>query len=185
MTPISQRVSSPLTLQGGFTLIELLIVTTLSIMLMLTAAALFTTFLISNNRTDSNQAIKAEGEYAIGQMEFLLRNALELLPNSFDQTCTSGMTEITFKSVDDGITTLVQEDDANGVARIASNSAQFLTSDSVELVAGPTFDCVESPDKVQQYITISFTLQKNATSFGAEEMDVQQTFTAGVNLRTF
>ena len=169
---------------AGFTLIELLIVTTLSIMLMLGAAALFTTFLIGNNRTDSNRIIKAEGEYALGQMEFLLRNAVELVPNSFNETCTTGMTEISFKSIDDGTTTLLNEEDQNGVARIASNSANFITSESVELVSGPTFDCVESPDKIQQYITISFTLQRAAVSF-SEDVDVQQTFTTGVNLRTF
>ncbi|HEX7017377.1 MAG TPA: type II secretion system protein [Patescibacteria group bacterium] len=172
-------------MKNGFTLIELLIVTTLSIMLMLTAAALFTTFLISNNRTDSSQLVKSNGEYALGQMEFLLRNAIELLPNSQAETCTAGMTEITFRSVDDGTTTLFQEEDQNGIARIASNSGQFITSESVELVSGLTFDCVESPDKVQQYITISFTLQKAATSFGNDEVDVQQTFTTGVNIRTF
>lgn len=171
--------------QSGFTLIELLIVTTLSIMLMLGAAALFTTFLIGNNRATTSETLKTDGEYAMSQMEFLLRNAVELLPNSLNQTCQSGMDEISFKSIDDGTTTFFAEDDDNGITRIASNSGQFLTSDSVTLTAGPTFHCVESPDRVQQYITISFTLRKAATSFGATETGVEETFTSGVNLRTF
>lgn len=172
-------------IKNGFTLIELLIVTTLSIMLMLGAAALFTTFLVSNNRTTTSEVLKSDGEYALSQMEFLLRNAVELLPNSLNETCTTGMTEITFKSIDDGTTTLLAEDDSDGIARIASNSGQFITSSSVDLVAGPTFDCVESPDRVQQYITISFTLRKAVSSFGASENQVQETFMTGVNLRTF
>lgn len=171
-------------MKNGFTLIELLIVTTLSIMLMLTAGAMFTTLLLSNNRTDVNQTIKGEGEYALAQIEFLLRNAIEIRA-----TCTNGMTEITFRGADEGITTLRSQLDQNSVPRIASISAQTsavaqLTSDSVQLVSGPTFDCVETNDKTQQYVTVSFTLQRAATTFGATPANLQQTFTTGVNLRS-
>lgn len=180
---MKQKFLTVLSHQRGFTLIELLIVTTLSIMLMLTAGALFTTILLSSNRTDVNQTIKAEGEYALAQMEYLLRNAIEIRPNSLGQTCTAGMTEITFRGVDEGVTTLTGVQDAQGVPRIASNSAQ-LTSDSVELVSGPVFDCTQTNDLTQQYVTVSFTLSRPATTFGATPTEIQQTFTTGVNLRS-
>lgn len=170
-------------MKNGFTLIELLIVTTLSIMLMLTAGALFTTILLSNNRTDVNQTIKAEGEYALAQMEFLLRNAIGLQPNSLGQTCTAGMSEITFRGADEGVTTLSRETDGQNVARIASNSAR-LTTGTVELTNGPTFDCVQTSDQTRQYVTITFTLRRAATSFGATPTTIEQTFTAGVNVRS-
>ena len=164
----------------GFTLIELLIVVSLSIMLMLTASSLFLTFLVGNTRTTGSQLVKNEGRYAIQQLEFLLRNATELLPNSDDETCQAGMAELRFKSFDSGITTIFAENN-----KIASNSGVYLTSESVELTNGPVFDCAMSDDKVSQFITVSFTLRKG-TNDQANTRDVaEETFRSSINIRTY
>lgn len=169
---------------SGFTLIELLVVVTLSIVLMLAASAIFMTFLISNTKTSTNQLVKSEGDFALSQMEFLLRNALELLPNINGDTCTANMSEIVLKSNDNGITTLFTETD-NGAAKIASNSGVYLTSGSIELSSEPVFNCIQSADKLSNYVNISFTLRKGTPGIDQARDIVEETFTTGVNLRSF
>src|SRR3989339_275480 len=86
----------------GFTFVELLVVITLMVMLMLTAASMFFTTLIGTGKTNSNFQVKEEGDYAISQMEFLLRNAVAV----DSATCAPGGSEITFTNYDNGLTTL-------------------------------------------------------------------------------
>lgn|GEM_PF-424243 len=165
---------------SGFTLIELLIVVTLSIMLMLTASTVFLTFLAGNSRSTNNQLVKNEGKYALQQIEFLLRNTTELLPNTQSQTCQAGMSEIKFKSFDNGITTLMAENN-----KIASNSGVYLTSQSVNLVSGPVFDCAQSDDKVSQFITVTFTLRKTGNDEADQREISEETFSSSINVRTY
>lgn len=173
--------------RSGFTLIEVMIVVSLSVLLMLTASSLFMTFLIGNTKTTTTQLVKAEGEYALNQMEFLLRNAVELLPNTDDETCVTDMEDIRFKSYDNGITTLMRETDPtdSNKAKIASNSGVYLTSGAVELVSGPLFDCSQTPDGLSQYITIAFQLRKGTPGIDQPRDIVVQDFLTSVNLRSF
>lgn len=172
--------------QSGFTLIELLVVVSLSVMLMLAASALFFMFLIGNTKAGTEQRVKSEGEYALEQISFLLRNALELKDNSLGQKCELDMTEITFISLDGGQTTLLMETDpADDKNKIASNSGKYLTSGAVDLISGPEFDCVESTDGVSQHITTTFILRKGTPGIDEPRDIVQETFTAGVNVRGF
>lgn len=177
----------PAASQTGFTLIEVLIVVSLSVLLMLAASSLFMTFLIGNTKTTTMQLVKAEGEYALSQMEFLLRNAIQLLPNSEDDVCVPNMDEIRFKSIDDGITTLTREIDSSDGNRpkIASNSGIYLTSGAVDLVAGPVFNCSQTSDGLSQYITITFQLRKGTPGIDQARDIVTQDFSAGVNLRSY
>lgn len=172
--------------QAGFTLVELLVVVSLSIMLMLSATALFLTFLVGNTKTNSTQLVKNEGQQAISQIEFLLRNAVELEENNSGYFCNTDMSEIAFKSIDGGITRIfVEEDPSDGKSKIASNSGVYLTSGAVEITAGPTFDCVEDLDRASQYITVSFTLRRGTPSLDSASEIVEETFTTGANLRSF
>jgi prepilin-type N-terminal cleavage/methylation domain-containing protein len=176
----------PSSTQLGFTLIELLVVVSLSVMLMLAASALFFMFLIGNTKAGSEQRVKAEGEYALSQMSFLLRNALELKANSLGQKCELDMSEIAFISLDGGQTNLFAEvDSADSNNKIASNSGKYLTSGAVELLSGPEFDCVESDDGVSQFITITFMLRKGTPGVDEPRDIIQEEFSTGVNVRTF
>lgn len=169
--------------KAGFTLIELLIVVSLSIMLMLGASTMFMAVLISNTKLSSSHLVKSEGTFALNQMEFLLRNAVELVPNGSGETCAEDMDVIGLVSSDGQITYLFAEED-DGFYKIASRSGRYLTSEAVELVDGPTFDCTEAIGGASQYITISFTLRKGTPGVDKPRDIVEQTFTSSVTLRS-
>jgi prepilin-type N-terminal cleavage/methylation domain-containing protein len=168
----------------GFTLLELLIVVSLTVVLMLGASALFLTFLVSNTKGNALQRVNEEGEYAISQMEFLIRNAIEILPNSADQTCEANMDEFVIRSVDTGTTTFFAET-VDGTTKIASNSGIYLTSGAAELVAGPEFDCSTTENGGTQHVTVQFTLRKGTPGIDQDKEIVEQSFQTGVTVRSF
>jgi len=175
---------------SGFTLIEVLVVVSLTVMLLLTASTLFMTFLISNTKTSSNILIKNEGNYANAQIEFLIRNAVDILPNSDDQICAAGMDELVLKSIDGGITTITAVDDISdsSASKIASSSGtvdRFLTSSSITLLSGPTFNCTQTADQASPYITTTFTLQKGTPGVDLDRDVSQQSFGSSVSIRNF
>ena len=168
----------------GITLIEMLIVVTLTVLLTTAATAMLFSTIISGGQSNSLSIVKTNGDYALSQMEFLLRNAISLEPNGSGQTCASGMSEIRLRSRDEAITALFREND-NGVDKIASNSGKYLTSDSVRLVSGPTFDCAQSEDNAVQNVNISFTLGKGISGQDRVSEVIQQDFKTSVTLRKF
>lgn len=169
---------------AGFSLIELLTVITLTVMLLLTASVLFMTFLTGNSKIDSAQLVKQEGQYALSQMEFLLRNALELLPNESNNECASNMSQIKFKSLDGGVTTLLTETDGES-EKIASNSGVYLTSDAVTISSPLTFNCTQANDERYPHITITFTLRKGTPGVNPDRDIVEETFSTSTTLRSF
>jgi prepilin-type N-terminal cleavage/methylation domain-containing protein len=175
---------------AGFTLIEILVVVTLSVMLLLTASTLFMTFLMGSSKTNVLSIVKTEGEYAQNQMEFLLRNAVDLLPNTAGDTCTGNMDEVVIKSIDGGITTLRAQDDESDsnntkIASISGSTNRFMTSSSVELTSGPIFNCVQATDGTSPYITFTFTLQRGNPNIDEPQDMAAQTFSSSVGIRNF
>lgn len=172
-------------MKNGFTLIEILMVTTLSIILMLGAASLFITFLLGNSKVQSSQLVRSEGEHALAQMEFLLRNSVEIVTNPSGAVCDMGMDAITFNSIDGGQTTLMMEPDSsdNNVVKIASNSGIYLTSDSVDISQDLTFNCSESQDHQRRYVEIVFSLRKGTPGVDLTRDIVEQEFRTGVAIR--
>ena len=187
---------------AGFTLIELLVVAALSVIIIVGASSLFYTALISNSTKDTLTAVKQEGDFALGQMEFLLRNAVSLeskTPGSALPICDKNMSSITFRERDERITTLGFVEDSDHITRIASSSASvsgdpkisYLTSSAVQLIdpinhgnATTLFDC-ELTSSAGAYISIHFTLNKANTGFGADTSNETQSFNTSVNLRSF
>lgn len=167
--------------QSGFTLIELIIVVTLSIMLLLAASSLFMTMLIGNTKTSSSQLLKSEGTAAMNQIEFLVRNAVDV------QNCQASSDTLTIKSLDGGLTTFgAVEDQTDSQFKIASNSAAFLTSGSVELVNDRiNFTCAESADGFSHYVTVNFSLRKGTPGIDEARDIVTETFQSSINLRSF
>ncbi len=188
LLPEQLHVSKP---KLGFTLIELLVVTSLTVMLMLTATSVFLTFFISEAQTEVIGDITDEGDYAISQMEFLLRNAVELVPNVAGNVCHAGMTQLRLKSFDNEITTLGRRTDSNGDAFIASNSAR-LTSDNVTLSdpadiplnGNPVFRCRQSEDKTVTSVETIFYLEKPAANFQDGSQINRERFNTTVTIRT-
>jgi prepilin-type N-terminal cleavage/methylation domain-containing protein len=178
------------TAQRGFTLIELLVVISVSVILGIAAAGLFFTTLIGNTKKEVLTRVKDEGDYAINQMEFLLRNAIALVPDPefpLSPVCEQAMQRISFRSIDEGITTLYTYED-NNVKKIASKSAKavnpvFLSSDSVSL-SGLTFHCEQSSTNFGSYVTITFAMQKDSPDTN-RPTPVREDFTTSVNIRSF
>lgn len=169
-------IKSPQQLQkNGFTLIELLITTALSALLLLGISSLFMTFLLGNAKTNTKKTINQEGSFALGQMEFLIRNSQYIDETS--NPCTGGMSSITIVSLDGGSTTFaaVADTSDNNSIKLASNSA-FLTSGAVTISSNPTFDCSGAVGNRQ--VGITFGLEK-ITPDGT----VTQQFNSSVSLR--
>lgn len=175
----------PSSSQAGFTLIEILIVVTISVMLLLTASSLFLTLLIGSTKTNSSTLIKQQGNVAMQQIDFLLRNAVDLQPNTSGQTCDPTMTEVLLKSFDGGTTRLRVLQDTDGKYKIASNSS-FLTSGAVDIVGNAlNVSCTQATDFSGRYLTVSFTLRKGTPSIDQARDIVEETFGSSVNLRSF
>jgi prepilin-type N-terminal cleavage/methylation domain-containing protein len=143
--------------QTGFTLVELLIVVSLAVLLMLAASSIFMTFLLGGAKTNIEQNIKSEGEFAMSRMELMLRNAKKLT-----SACEEGMANISFESFDNLETTFEVADE-----KIASSSSQlgnyYLTSDENTILDSNSlnFDCY-SGDNNAKYINISFALKRGS-----------------------
>lgn len=60
---------------ASFTLLELMIATVLGAILLLTAGALFMTFMIGNANTNARRQMSAEGVQMLGTLEYHIRNA--------------------------------------------------------------------------------------------------------------
>lgn len=178
------------TSQRGFTLIELLVVISVSVILGIAAAGLFFTTLIGNTKKEVITRVKDEGDYALTQMEFLLRNAIALVPDPefpASPICQQAMQRISFRSIDEGITTLYTYEDGD-IKKIASKSAKavtpvFLSSESVKL-SGLTFHCEQATANYGSYVTITFTMEKESPDAN-RPTPVQEDFTTSVNIRSY
>lgn len=176
--------------RNGFTLIEMMVVISLMVMLMLTATSLFFTTLIGTGKTNSNYQVKEEGDYVLGQMTYLLRNAIQMRPNLAGDTCLPGMDSISFLSYDNGISTLSLQPDAGdgNHEKIASESATngqfFMSSSRVEVVSGPTFNCSQNSDGTGVFIEIDFELRKGTPGLDEPRDIVQERFSSGVAVRS-
>ncbi len=164
----------------GFTLIEVLVVTAISMVLLMSAASLFYTTLLGNSKKTLYTTLKDEGDYAISQMEFLLRNSLSLEPVvSGGPICTPGMTQIALRSLDRNITTLLENND-----KIASQSAidtKYLTSSAVR-IQNLTFDCQQTGLNRGTFVKISLTIEKDSLDRAGPSIYTEN-FSTSVNIR--
>lgn len=156
--------------QSGFTLIEVLVMTGLTVILLLSASAIFMTFLLNQSLITQKQQIKNEGDNALKQMIQVLRQAKTI------ENCDTGESELTFTDIanNQGRFYLASN-------RIASESSQptiYLTSDNIQ-VTNFLANCSLSYESY--LVNFQFTLSNNTPNFG--EDPIQQTFTANVSLR--
>lgn len=166
-------------LQKGFTIIEIIIVSGLSIMLMLTISSLFMTFMIGNANANMRKTVYAEGNYALNQMSFLIRNATSI-------TCTTTPNPVVTLTSIDGGQTAFKKMGTVGNYRIASESAVThfpnggflnLTSSEVD-VTSFGFTCPNAGDA--KYIGIDFQLRHKGSSGTSA---VEENFKANVLVR--
>ncbi len=194
--------------QAGFTLIELLTVVTLSVMITLSGTLLFLTTIKINSRIASYNAVKENGDYSSSQIEYMLRNAVRLVPNPTASpaisACPATSSSITLESADGMLTTFQLENDTNSlgqpIRRIASVSANpqlpspspfklFLTSKTVNVGSTATisqdsfselrFTCATTPAG-KTYINVLYPVTRESLD---NTSPVTQSFSSGAQLR--
>ena len=171
--------------QSGFTLVEILVAISLSVMLIVAAMGLFFSTLLSNTKKTVLSTIKDEGDYAINQMEFLMRNAISLeQPTDGGSICAPGRNRIAIKSLDNSITELSIQNSriASASTNLATNRTVFLTSDDVQL-SNLRFDCQNAGPFSGTFIKVSFTLRKQAVEQTGQPT-TSEDFSTSVNVRS-
>jgi len=129
--------------KSGFSLIELIVVIGLLSLLMMAISSTMLMSIISSNRLRIATSTKQAGNYALGQMQILIRNARSI------KECIPSKLTIQNLDGDQTIFTVIDN-------HVASNSA-YLTPDDFS-VSALSFSC-DSPDLT--LVNLSFNLQDN------------------------
>ncbi|MEX0896397.1 MAG: type II secretion system protein [Patescibacteria group bacterium] len=147
----------------GFTLIELLVVTGISAILLLTITSLFATFLMSNVRTQARRQLQSEGNGAIRQIEFLVRNA---------STVTCADTEMT-------ITTMQGDTiDVTNTSNRLQVGGNYITSDEVT-ISSLDFECTGTSPLI---VEVNFQAQITAQNL-QDDNQLKQDFSSRTLVR--
>ncbi len=170
--------------QQGYTLVELVVVIGIVIVLLVSAVSLFYTTLIGGGKTNSAEAVKQAGQYALSQMSYLVYNSRKLIPNNQSVVCASGMTSLGIQN-QDLATTIFSSQTVLGNVRIASNSGMYLTPGNMTVVSGPTFNCMQPTNGSPPVIQISFTLQKGIVGVDKPRDIISIPFTTQISLRSY
>ena len=176
--------------QHGFTLVEILVAITLSIILLAAASGLFFATLRSDSKKNYVTDLKDTGDYAMSQIQFLLRNAISLErtdPNA--AFCTQGMNRIVLRSIDNGVTALFEQG-----GRIASQSVDPATGGiiSTKYLTGQhltasslRFNCQQASLNNGTYLDIGFTLTYATTSAQFVGDTGTENFSTTLNIRSY
>lgn len=158
----------------GFTLIEILVVIGVFAVIAVIGSTSFFSMLKGATKTKITNLVKQNGDYTLGVMEKMIRNAREIVLDPGEE-CTSGMEEIEISNPDGGFTTFSCTDNP-----ISSNSAKLI-SNQVK-VESCFFDCQRSGPLQPDVVTINFTLSQAQTTVRPEEQ-VRIEFRTTVSLR--
>ncbi|OGV89699.1 hypothetical protein A2Z41_02475 [Microgenomates group bacterium RBG_19FT_COMBO_39_10] len=155
--------------KNGFTLIEILVVVGLFGIIAVISSASFFSLLRGSTKAKTASNVKQNGDYALGVMERMIRNARYLEKNSDstpedEQICELGMTKIKIKNPDGGSTEFSCGDD-----KISSNSADLISD---EIIVDCSFDCQRQEDGSfkPDVVTIDFILSSGGPSARPEEL---------------
>jgi Tfp pilus assembly protein PilW len=162
--------------------VELIIVMGLLVVITVAATSMFFTMMRSATRSSNLSTLKDEGDYAMSQMEFLLRNAKKV-------TCSGATANtIAVTSPDNNTTTFQVLPSPASSPRyyIASSSATrgnlFLTSGSVTASPSPlTFTCSQASTTSPTFVNIAFELSRVGST--ATTTSSRQQFSTSVQVR--
>lgn len=134
----------------GYSLIELTVVVGLLAMLSVAISSVVLYSIVQSRRIRSQTKVRSAGDYALGQMQYLVRGAKEVVD------CDSTDNSLTVINQDGGETTF-DEVTVGDNTHIASNSATLLTSS--DTTTQNSFDINCSPtDASPNLVSISFDL---------------------------
>lgn len=159
-------------IRSGFSLIELTVVIGLLSLLTLAISTIMLTSILSSNRVRNVTKVKQAGNYALDQMQGLLRNAKSV------PLCDSQNASISLTSPDGGTTLLASESDGT-YTRIASGSGIYLTPADTQVTS---FSLVCEPsDADPSLVKFSFDLRSTLSTKTTENPLLH--FETSVNLR--
>jgi prepilin-type N-terminal cleavage/methylation domain-containing protein len=159
-------------LKKGFSLIELIVVIGLLSLLMLAISSTMLMSMVSSNRIRTTTKVKQAGNYALGQIQSMVRSAKAIT------TCEPTIPSLVLINPDGGTTEILIEADG-GNDRIASNSGIYVTPENMVVTA---FSLTCEPDTVSPtLIKISFNLQDNRSNTSTQNPILH--FETSVNTR--
>jgi hypothetical protein len=124
--------------------------------------------LVSSNRIRTITKVKQAGNYAMGQIQNMVRGAKTIT------TCDSDNESITLINVDGGETQIFLE-----AERIASNSAYYLIPENLTV---SNFNVTCNPDDIEpHFVDFSYDLQDNQTQTSVQNPTLH--FATSINLR--
>lgn len=162
--------------KNGFTLIELLAVLGVFAIVSSIVASITVTVLRGNNKTNTINIVRSNGDYAISQMTKMLRNATSILNpypcGTIDNPTVVSSVQLAFP---DGSTTTLSCLDADNNPSITSSSASLtptpipLIDPTTVAVASCQFTCSQAGPSDYPVIGIDFSLNANTTSTFTEQ----------------
>lgn len=158
----------------GYSLVELVIVVGLVSVLSITISAIVLTTIVNGTRLRNEVRIRQTGDYAVGQIETIIRNSLKVT------ACNSATNTVTISGPDHLATTI-----SLSATQIASSSAatQYLTpTDTVTTLFD--INCLPT-DTDPSLINISFTLGKVGGASLKTIENVTENFSTSVQVRNF
>ena len=147
--------------KNAFSLIELIVVIGLLSLLMLAISSTMLMSLVSSNRIRTTTKIKQAGNYAIGQMQSMIRSAKSVVECKNTSDTTNPY--ITLVNPDGDVTTLSSELDDAGYTHVASNSGIYLTPTNTDLGTSFSLNCEPDAD-APNLVKISFDLKESSTN---------------------
>lgn len=160
-------------IKKGFSLVELIVVIGLLSLLMIAISSTMLMSIVSSNRIRTTSKIKQAGNYAIGEIQGMLRSAKTITD------CDTTTASITFVNPDGGTTTLgpilVGE-----TTRIASNSGIYITPSTANI--SNFYLICEPNDSEPTLIVVSFDLKDTLSTSRTIENPLLH-FETSINLR--
>lgn len=161
---------------AGFTLVELLVVTSLTVILMVASTSVFAMLIFTTNKTKIEEKIKNEGNNALSNMEFVLRNAEEVT-----SLCDgSPVDSLTIETINFPPTIIRIKRDQEKIAIVTNGVTKYITSSGSNLT-GPNFICYTGENDVQ-YVDMEFSLRLGQVAAQTRESTIE-TFKSGVTIR--
>ncbi|MFH2019731.1 MAG: hypothetical protein ABII80_03910 [bacterium] len=162
-------------MKKGYSLVELTISVGLISLLTISISAIVLSSIISSHRLRALVRIRQVGDYTIGQLERLVRNARSI------ESCSSTAHTLSLTNQDGNLTNILFD---GGTSRIASSSASqsfYLTPTDLS-VSAFSLTCQPS-DLFPELVNVSFTLENalNANTRTIENPSID--FSTSIELR--
>lgn len=147
---------------GGYTLIELLVVAAIMVILTVAVVNLFFSTLVGGGKSNTLNELRANGDFAITQMERTIRNGASVTP------CVDGVPSVSLIVNVGGEDTLFYESFDRIAVLDPLGTTTYLTASNLvvapEGAGGLTFECDSGDDFVPPQVTITFTLESGGMS---------------------